>query len=166
MISSDKLFERLSEGFGPKILDTGINHGEPVVTVDKGAIRQILAFLRDDGELSYRMLVELFGVDWQGEEPRFEIIYILRSLSHNGRVTVRARCGEDGIDTVSDLWQAANWLEREAYDMFGIRFINHPDLRRIYTDDNFEGYPLRKDFPLEGKDFDKPFVVQLEEEKA
>ncbi|HEY3278835.1 MAG TPA: NADH-quinone oxidoreductase subunit C [Syntrophorhabdaceae bacterium] len=166
MISSNRVFEKLSEVFGRKIIHTAINMGEPVVALDKGSIREVLTFLRDDPELSYQMLVELFAIDWQGQEPRFEIVYILRSLLHNGRVTVRARCGEDGVKTVSDLWNAANWLEREAFDMFGIRFINHPELRRIYTDDDFEGFPLRKDFPLEGKDFDKPFTVHFKEEKA
>jgi NADH-quinone oxidoreductase subunit C len=166
MIDGNRVFERLSEGFGRKILDTGLSFGEPVATVDKGAIRQIFAFLKDDPELSYRMLVELFAIDRQGENERFELVYILRSMDHNGRVTIRTRCDEDGVDTVSDLWQAANWLEREAYDMFGIRFRNHPDLRRIYMDDDFEGYPLRKEFPLEGCDFDTPFAVHLEEEKA
>jgi NADH-quinone oxidoreductase subunit C len=166
MISSDRVFEKLSEAFGRKILDTGLSYGEPVVAVDKGSIRQILAFLKNDEELSYRMLVELFAIDWQGEGSRFEVVYILRSLDHNGRVTIRTRCGEDDIDTVSDIWQAANWLEREIYDMFGIRFRNHPDLRRIYNDDDFEGYPLRKEFPVEGRDFDKRFAVHLEEEKA
>ena len=81
-------------------------------------------------------------------------------------MTVKTRAGEDGIATVSDLWKAADWLEREIYDMFGVQFMNHPDLRRIYTDDNFEGHPLRKDFPQEGRDYDKPFTVTLGEEKA
>lgn len=166
MIRSERVFEKLSERFGPRILETAVAFGEPLVIVEKGAIRQILSFLKDDEELSYRMLVELFGVDLQGQEARFEIVYILRSLDHNGRVTVKTRCSEDDIDSVSDLWQAANWLEREAYDMFGVRFGNHPDLRRIYNVDDFEGFPLRKDFPLEGRDFDKRFEVNFEEEKA
>ncbi len=92
------------------------------------------------------------------------VIYILRSTKHNGRIVIKTRTGDEGLDTVSDLWPAANFLEREIYDMFGLPFANHPDLRRIYTPDDFVGHPLRKEFPLEGEDFDKPFVVDLEKE--
>ena len=159
------LFKKLSEKFGNKILETVMSFGEPVVTVDKSNIHDLLSFLKADEELSFDTLVDLFGIDYPGDEPRFEIVYILRSTKNSERMTVKTRTGEDGIDTVSDLWKAADWLEREIYDMFGVKFVNHPDLRRIYTDDDFEGHPLRKDFPLEGSDFDKPFTVILEEER-
>jgi NADH-quinone oxidoreductase subunit C len=164
MSMSDRVLSKITERFGGKVLSTGINLGEPFAVVEGRAIRDVLAFLKVEEDLSYTMLVELFGVDCQ-EDPRFEVIYILRSMKDNGRITVKAQCGEE-IDTVSDLWAAADWFEREAYDMFGIRFKNHPNLRRIYNDDDFVGFPLRKDFPLEGVDFDKPFVVRFEEEEA
>ena len=163
MIDSSKVFEKLSKKFGGKILTTALSHGEPLAIVDKSTIRDILAFLKEDGELSYNMLVELFAVDWMGETPRFEMVYMLRSTDHNGRVWIKART-DDAIDTVSDIWQAANCLEREAFDMFGITFKKHPDLSRIYTYDDFEGFPLRKDFDVLGKDFDKPFIPNIEEE--
>lgn len=166
MSETKKLFEKLSGKFGKKILQTTVAFGEPVVSVDKKAIREILTFLKEDKDLSYDMLTELFGVDYPKENPRFEIVYVLRSVKFNNRMSIKTRTAEDGIDTASNIWKAANWLERETYDMFGIRFKDHPDLRRIYTVDDFEGHPLRKDFPLEGKDFDKPFIVTLEEEKA
>ena len=165
MSEKNNLFQKLSEKFGNKILEAVVSFGEPVVRVDKRNIHDLLSFLKTDKELSFEMLVDLFGVDYPGAEPRFEIVYILRSVRSNGRVTVRTRTGDDGMDTVSDLWKAADWLEREIYDMFGVKFVNHPDLRRIYTDDDFVGHPLRKDFPLEGRDYDKPFTVILEEER-
>ncbi len=136
--------------------------GEPSAMVDRESIREALDHLRYDRDLSFNMLVDLFAVDYMGEEPRFEIVYILRSTKNNVRITVKTRTGDEGIETASDLWPAANFLEREIYDMFGLPFANHPDLRRIYNPDDFEGHPLRKEFPLEGKDFDKPFVVDLE----
>jgi NADH-quinone oxidoreductase subunit C len=148
MIDSIRVFERLSTKFGDKIVSTVLFHGEPLAMVAKNAAHDILSFLKEDSELSYNMLVELFAVDCMGETPRFEMVYMLRST--------------DGIDTASDIWHSANWLEREAFDMFGITFKKHPDLRRIYTEDDFEGYPLRKDFDVLGKDFDKPFVPNIE----
>jgi NADH-quinone oxidoreductase subunit C len=166
MSNEKNLFEKLSGKFGNKIMNTTLSFGEPVVTIEKDVTREVLSFLRDDKEGSFDMLVDLFGVDYPGEEPRFEIVYILRSTKSNGRVTVKTRAGEDGLDTMSDLWKSSDWLEREIYDMFGVKFKNHPDLRRIYTDDDFNGHPLRKDFPLQGHDFDKSFIVKLQEDKA
>jgi NADH-quinone oxidoreductase subunit C len=166
MSEEKKLFEKLSEKFGNKIMNTALSFGEPVVLVEKTAAREILTFLKDNEECSFDMLIDLFGVDYPEEGPRFEIVYILRSTKRNGRVTVKTRTGEDGPDTMSNLWKSSDWLEREIYDMFGVKFKNHPDLRRIYTDDDFKGHPLRKDFPLQGLDFDKSFIVTLEEDKA
>ncbi len=162
MIDSAKVFDKIATKFGDKVLDTALLHGEPLIRVDKGACHDILAFLKEDGELSYDMLIELFAVDYMGDTPRFEMVYMLRSTDHNGRVWIKTRIDEDGIETVSDLWNSANWLEREAFDMFGIDFKKHPDLRRIYTDDDFYGFPLRKDFDVLGKDFDKPFNPNVE----
>jgi NADH-quinone oxidoreductase subunit C len=158
------LFAKLTGAFGDRIIARTVAFGESVVTVDKTVAHDVLAFLKNDKNLAFDMLVELFGVDYPQREPRFEIVYILRSMKTNDRVTIQTAVADDGLTTVSDIWEAANWLEREAYDMFGISFTGHPDLRRIYTDDDFEGYPLRKEFPLEGHDFDKPFQVILKEE--
>jgi NADH-quinone oxidoreductase subunit C len=166
MTESDTLFGKLSAQYTNKILATSLCSQEPVVMVDKSVIHDVLTFLKKDETLTYDMLIELFGIDYPEEDLRFEIVYILRSPKHNGRVTIKTRTTEDGIDTVSDIWKAADWLEREIYDMFGVTFKNHPDLRRIYTEDDFEGHPLRKDFPVEGYDFNESFVVRLEEEKA
>ena len=166
MTDGKTLFEKLTGAFGDRIIARTVAHGEPVVTVDKTVAHDVLAFLKHDKDLAFDMLVELFGVDYPQREPRFEIVYILRSMKTNDRVTIQTAVTEKGLPTASDLWEAANWLEREAYDMFGISFTGHPDLRRIYTDDDFEGHPLRKEFPLEGHNFDKPFQVILEEERS
>jgi NADH-quinone oxidoreductase subunit C len=110
------------------------------------------------------MLIDLCGVDYFGENPRFEVVYLIRSMRDGDRVRIKVRVEGEELETVSDLWSAANWLERETYDMFGIKFKNHPDLRRILLPEDFNGHPLRKDFPVEGFDFDRPFEVKLEEE--
>ncbi len=166
MSAGDKLFRKLTDKFGSKISATGLSSGEPVIEVDCPSVKEVLSFLKTDNELSFDMLIEHFGVDYPEKEPRFEITYILRSTKTNDRMRVKTRTSDSGIDTVSDVWSAANWLEREVFDMFGIRFAGHPDLRRIYNEDDFEGYPLRKDFPTEGYNFDKPFTVNFEESKA
>lgn len=156
---------RLQEKFGAAILSVGEFRGEVSVTVARNGIGDILRFLRDDAELRYDLLIDLFGVDYFGDASRFEIVYLLHSLPYNNRFRIKTRLRDgESIDTASDIWKAADWMEREVYDMFGITFDNHPDLRRILLTDEFSGHPLKKDFPVEGPDFDKPFTVHLEEE--
>lgn len=123
-----------------------------IIYVQKDKIVNFLEFLRDDKNLSFRSFVDLFGADMLGiRSPRFEVIYILLSLKLNNRITIKVAL-EDGesLTTVSSVFSAANWFEREVFDMYGIKFENHPDLRRILTDYGFEGHPMRKDFPLTG----------------
>jgi NADH-quinone oxidoreductase subunit C len=158
--------QRLVEVFGKEAAKAGESNGAPNVTLDPRKAREILAFLRNDPECAFDMLTDFFGVDYNTKKDRFELVYLLNSLSKNMRLAVKVRLGEgESFPTVSDIWLGADWFEREIFDMFGIKFLNHPDLRRILLDDDFEGHPLRKDFPTEGYDFDKPFVVQLEEER-
>lgn len=128
---------------------------EVTVRVHKDTIHQALQFLRDDPALHYDMLIDLTAVDWRVRMPRFDVVYQLYSTDHRHRL--RVKCGVsalergDSILTASDLWASANWLERECYDMFGINFAEHPDLRRILMPEDWnEGYPLRKDYPLRG----------------
>ena len=133
--------------------------------VEKRVVRELLLFLKSYEEAPFVMLTDLFGVDRYGQDPRFEVVYLLNSLDMNVRLVVRVRVADgESMPTVSDIFGTANWLEREAYDMFGLRFDGHPNLTRILTVDDFDGHPLRKDFPTEGFGFDKPFVVNLEEE--
>lgn len=123
-----------------------------IIYVDKNNLENFLTFLRDDAELSFKTLVDLFGADLlQIRSPRFEVIYNLLSYKLNNRITVKVAI-DDGVQvpTVSKIFSSAGWFEREAFDMYGIIFANHPDLRRILTDYDFEGHPLRKDFPLTG----------------
>lgn len=136
-----------------KIISSSINDYDMLTFfVKKEDIVEFLTFLRDEESLSFKLLLDVFGIDMLGiKEPRFEVVYNLLSLKLNNRITVKVAL-EDGekIDTVSEVFNTANWFEREAFDMFGIEFENHPDLRRILTDYGFEGHPLRKDFPLTG----------------
>jgi NADH-quinone oxidoreductase subunit C len=163
-----KVTGRLLRQFGAEIItvEERSDSGIPSVIVDKAKISEVLFFLKADPDSVFDMLTDLFGVDNYKEKPRFELIYFLNSLKNKIRLAVKVGLEEgESIPTASGIWKAAEWFEREIYDMFGIRFEGHPDLRRILLDDEFEGHPLRKDFPLEGPDFDKPFVVELSEEK-
>lgn len=123
-----------------------------IIYVDKNYLENLLTFLRDDTQLSFKTLIDVFGADMLGiRSPRFEVIYNLLSYKLNNRITIKVAI-EDGeeVPTVSKIFSSAGWFEREAFDMYGIVFANHPDLRRILTDYDFEGHPLRKDFPLTG----------------
>jgi len=134
-----------------KIIEPIVNDNL-IIYVDKNNLENFLIFLRDDAELSFKTLVDLFGADLlQIRSPRFEVIYNLLSYKLNNRITVKVAiddCVE--VPTVSKIFSSGGWFEREAFDMYGIVFTNHPDLRRILTDYDFEGHPLRKDFPLTG----------------
>jgi NADH-quinone oxidoreductase subunit C len=129
-----------------------IKHDNLIIYVDAEKIVEFLTFLRDDKSLSFKVLLDVFGADMLGiRSPRFEVIYNLLSLKLNNRITVKVAL-EDGekVSTVTSVFSSAGWFEREAFDMYGIVFSGHPDLRRILTDYEFEGHPLRKDFPLTG----------------
>ncbi len=163
-----KVTGKLVRQFGEKIITVEERSGSaiPSVVVDKEKILEVLFFLKTDGESAFDMLTDLFGVDNYKEKPRFELVYFLNSMKHRFRLAVKVGLEEgETIPSATGIWKAAEWFEREIYDMFGIRFEGHPDLRRILLDDDFEGHPLRKDYPLEGPDFDKPFQVELGEEK-
>lgn len=123
-----------------------------IIYVEAKEIVNFLKFLRDDKDLSFKTLLDVFGADLLGiRSPRFEVIYNLLSYKLNNRLTVKVALNEgEKVATVCEVFSTANWFEREAFDMYGIEFMNHPDLRRILTDYGFEGHPLRKDFPLTG----------------
>jgi NADH-quinone oxidoreductase subunit C len=122
------------------------------IDVPKEALRSVVTLLRDDPDLDYKMLSDLFGVDYPAREKRFDVLYNLYSLSRNRRVFLRVRVGEhEPVPTICEIFPNANWAEREVYDLFGVPFEGHPDLRRILMPDDWDGYPLRKDYPLIGK---------------
>lgn len=140
---------RLKQKFPESILQSADFRGELTVVVRKEDIVSVCTFLRDDTELSFDFLSDLTAVDHLGRKPRFDVIYHLYSLHKNHRFRLKVRVGEaESVPSVSSVWRAANWLEREVFDMFGIGFDNHPDLRRILMPEDWIGHPLRKDFPL------------------
>ena len=128
-----------------------IEYDELAVVVRPEGIVRVLSFLRDDVNCQFKQLMDVCGVDHPGRPERFEVVYNLLSLTHNRRIRVKIRTdGQEPVPTVTGVFSSAGWWEREAYDLYGIWFRDHPDLRRILTDYGFEGYPLRKDFPLTG----------------
>jgi len=142
------LAEKLS-GALPGAAESRIAVGELTLTAPLARLHEVLAWLQDAGE--FKILVDLCGVDWPQRAKRFDIVYHLLSLTRNLRVRVKAEVGEgEAVPTAIPIWPAAGWFERETFDMYGIAFEGHPDLRRILTDYGFSGYPLRKDFPLTG----------------
>ncbi len=143
--------EKLKENFGSEIVEVTETAGQVSVTVRRDRIVDILRFLHNDGELLFDHLADLCGVDWLGKKtPRFEVVYNLFSIRYKRYIRIKAQVPEEDprIDSVAHIWKTANWLERECYDMFGIVFEGHPDLRRLLMPEDWEGYPLRKDYPL------------------
>lgn len=162
MPSIDLTIKKLDERFKDYILEIKTFRGETTLIVSKREIYEISKFLYSDPELQYNMLTDLCGVDYFPKTPRFEIVYHLYSFKNNQRLRLKTRVEEgESVASVESIWKAANWYEREVFDLFGIRFESHPDLRRILLWDGFEGHPLRKDYPLEGPDFDKPFIPEV-----
>lgn len=150
---SKKILETLTQRFPTAIVETHSQFGDDTAVVDPAAWREVALFLRDDPRLAMSMFVDLTAVDylWRGDSPRFEIVCHLRSLDRGHRVRIKARVGEeDGsgveIDSLVPVWKGANWFERETFDMFGVVFKGHPDLRRILMYPEFQGHPLRKDY--------------------
>ena len=145
------VLKRLIAECGDAVQETHARLGDATARVGRERIEDVLAFLRDDPELEFEMLTDLTAVDYLGEQPRFEVVYHLYSVAHNHRVRIKARVSEDEpvIASAVSLYASANWMEREIFDLYGIRFDGHPDLRRILLYDGFEGHPLRKDYPKE-----------------
>jgi NADH-quinone oxidoreductase subunit C len=144
---SEHILARRS-GFG---ISAKFAYGELTLTAPPDTIIGLLTFLRDDPACRFIQLIDVCGVDHPQREKRFDVVYHLLSLHRNQRIRVKIETGEDQpVPSATVVWPAANWYEREAFDMYGIQFAGHPDLRRILTDYGFTGYPLRKDFPLTG----------------
>lgn len=136
---------------GAAVLERRIAVGELTLVVEAARIADVLTFLRDDKGCRFEVLIDICGVDWPKREKRFDVVYHLLSPRLNQRLRVKVVTDEETpVPSVVDVFPAANWYEREAYDMYGILFSGHPDLRRLLTDYGFQGYPLRKDFPLTG----------------
>ena len=136
----------------PAVVGAASFRGELTVEIVPRAIRWVCEFLRQDRELSFNVLIDVTAVDRHPVEPRFEVVYHLLSLPRGERVRLKVRLSGDPpvLDSVTSLWPAANWLEREVFDLFGIQFRGHPHLRRLLMPDDWQGHPLRKDYPVEG----------------
>jgi NADH-quinone oxidoreductase subunit C len=146
-----KLSEHVTAKLGAQVLRSDIRFGELTLTVVRDDIARALRTLRDDPACLFEVLIDICGVDYPAREQRFDVVYHLLSPRKNQRIRLRVETDErTPVPSAVDVFPAANWYEREAYDMYGIRFAGHPDLRRLLTDYGFEGYPLRKDFPLTG----------------
>jgi NADH-quinone oxidoreductase subunit C len=150
-----EILARLQERFGAAVLATHAEHGDHTLLVGLGTLLEVLRFCRDDAALQFDMLMDLTAVDYltypgREDAPRFEVVYHLYSVPQNHRVRVKAGVEEDApvVPTAVPLWPIANWLEREVWDMYGLRFAEHPDLRRLLLYEQFEGHPLRKDYPV------------------
>ncbi len=152
---SVEALNRAKELLGNAVTSTHSYRGDDTLVVDPARIFDVMKTLRTDAELHMDFLADLTAVDYLGQEPRFEVVYHLRSFKTGARLRVKAPLAEpeDGsspvIDTVVPLWAIANWMEREVWDLYGIKFRGHPDLRRILMYEEFVGHPLRKDYPKE-----------------
>jgi len=147
----DDLAKHVEALLGHKLVRHQVALGEVTVIVAAEDVAEVLAILRDDGQCQFEQLLDICGVDYPERSKRFDVVYHLLSPRKNQRLRVKCETDvETPVPSVVDVFPSANWYEREAYDMFGILFSGHPDLRRILTDYGFQGHPLRKDFPLTG----------------
>jgi NADH-quinone oxidoreductase subunit C len=158
-MTSQQAIESLNKSLGAKLQNTTEFRGETTCAIRETDLREIAKFCRD--ELSFDYLLDITSIDNFGEEPRFEIVYHLYSMPHGTHLRLKLTVSEDlgAVDTVSDIWPTADWHEREIFDMMGVKFNGHPDLRRILMWDGYPFFPLRKDFPLAGLPSDMPDVA-------
>ena len=154
----DTLQAALSTALGDKLRKAVVDRGQLTIEIASADLVAAAGTLRDDAALAFTELLDLIGIDYRGYAnawtgPRYAVVYNLLSIRHNARVRIRVFCANDdfpAVDTVLGVWPSANWYEREAFDLYGIVFKGHPDLRRILTDYGFVGHPFRKDFPISG----------------
>lgn len=165
---SERVLKVLREKFAAAVLETHSQVGDDTAVVDPKQWKAICTFLRNDPQMAFDMMVDLCGVDYPDREPRFEVVLHLYSTSKRHRVRLKARVGDSEgddaqIDSVTSVWTGVNWFERETYDLMGITFLGHPDLRRILMYPEFQGHPLRKDYPAEKT---QPLVPYRTEQEA
>lgn len=141
--------EALKKIFTEGLLETREERGQGIIVVLPGILHQVLKFCKEDERFKMNMLLDVVGVDYHTRLPRFEVVYILYSVEFKKRLLVKVRIPDGiGLPTAVDLWRSADWAEREVWDMFGITFMGHPNLKRILMYEGFEGHPLRKDYPV------------------
>jgi NADH-quinone oxidoreductase subunit C len=151
MTNSD-IIARLKDHFPESVVSVNEFRGDLTVTLRRDDLVKVAGFVKSDADLAFDLIMDVFGVDMYRPEERFQVIYNLYSLSHKHYLRLMVCVNEDNpvVPTVTDVWPGANWHERETWDMCGIKFAGHPDLRRLYMPEEFEYHPLRKDFPLMG----------------
>jgi NADH-quinone oxidoreductase subunit C len=160
-----EIVKEISEKFSEEVLWFVCFRDECSIVLKKEKVKEILRYLKNTPGLEFDYLVDLTAVDYLGfREPRFDVVYHLTSIKHRHRIRVKAQVPEKGccIDSVTDLWATANWFERECFDMFGIHFNGHPDLRRILMPEDWKGFPLRKDYPVKSDLGDKEWETYKE----
>ena len=146
-----ELAEMIAASRPDEVEETIVAHGELTVLSTPSGLHPLIGYLRDNAACAFTTLIDITAVDWPERESRFDIVYHFLSMRQNQRIRVKAPCAEtDVIRSIIDLFPSAEWYEREVFDMYGLLFSGHPDLRRILTDYGFRGYPLRKDFPTTG----------------
>ncbi len=151
MAEASPQLQDIQDKLGAKVLSASQPQGDQVVVLDRAGLRESFRLLKEDPELGFNLLSDITAVDyWQKQEPRFEVVYQLVALQQRRRLRVRVSVpeGDAVVDSLTPLWRGANFLEREVWDLYGIRFSDHPDLRRILLYDEFTGHPLRKDYPV------------------
>ena len=147
----EDLKDHIEAQLGEAVNSVDIAVGEMTVNARRAEIVKVISFLRDDPICKFSSLIDICGVDYPSRERRFDVVYHMLSMAHNTRIRIKVMTDETvPVHSITSLFPNADWYEREAFDMYGILFDQHPDLRRILTDYGFEGYPLRKDFPLSG----------------
>ena len=146
-----KLENVINSELASKVLDSFIKNDELTIEISEIDLVQVVQFFKSNGKIKFRQLIDIAGVDYPDEEKRFKLIYLFLSHENNYRIKLSINFQPNQvINSITKIFPSANWMEREVFDMYGIKFKNHPDLRRILTDYGFKGHPLRKDFPLTG----------------
>ena len=147
----DKFGETLAAALAGAVAGHWVANGELTITAAARDIVKVMTFLRDDERCQFVSFIDITAIDWPGRERRFDVVYHLLSPRYNRRIRVKIEAGEDTrVPSIFEVFPGADWFERETYDLYGILFTGHPDMRRILTDYGFDGHPLRKDFPLTG----------------
>jgi NADH-quinone oxidoreductase subunit C len=146
----DSVLQLLKESFADGVLETLMPQEDATAVIRPDFLSRIVEFLKNDPRLQFDVLVDITAVDYQDRQPRFDVVYHFLSIPLNRRLRIKVRA-EDGkeLNSITPFWGSANWLEREVWDMFGIRFAGHPNLKRILMYDEFQGHPLRKDYPID-----------------
>ena len=146
-----KLEKLINSELASKIQSSCIENEELLIQISENNLVEVVQFIKSNGQCKFKQLIDIAGIDFPDEEKRFEIVYLFLSHENNTRIKVSIKFdSKQVIDSITKIFPSANWMEREVFDMYGIKFKNHPDLRRILTDYGFKGHPLRKDFPLTG----------------